>query len=325
MQNGEGTGSFFRWALYTVALFLAVSAFFVSEPQPVTEWVPVFSDYLDISALYSGPLGIFLGLALAALLLFSTYLISSTVEPQRWIKVSSLALCAAILFVNHTVISFSAVYISAIALLWAHFSLLQRQYFTCFFFMAVSAMFFAPTIWLFPLVLLLLLLLLLVDEGDAVRSLLKCLGGFAVPFILLLGIRFLIFGEIYPFIKRMWQDMTYISTSNFSWGLPEIFLIVVIAVVLAHAIIKLYLNSKRYGIAEAYAVNTQCIYAVVSALLFFLYAGINSSPVSILMAAPAGILLAKFFGLYGKNAWLRVEMILLLCALVLARLAIFIV
>ena len=323
MQNGEGIGSVSRVALYVVALFLALSAFFVPENEPVTEWVPIFSDYLDISALYSGPLGIILGLVLAALLLFSTYLISSTVEPQRWIKVSSLALCAAILFVNHTVISFSAVYVSAIVLLWAHFSLLQRQYFTCFFLMAVSAIFFAPTVWLLPLVLL--LFLLVANEGDVIRNLLKCLGGFAVPFILLLGVRFLIFGEIYPFIRKMWQDMTYISTSNFSWGIPEIFLIAVISIVLAHAIILLYLNSKRYGIAEAYAVNTQCIYAVVSALLFFLYAGINSSPVSILMAAPAGILLAKFFGQYGRSPWLRVEMILLLCALVLARLAIFIV
>ena len=323
MQRGEVTGTVFRVALYAVALFLAITAFFVPEPQPVIEWVPIFSDYLDITHLYSGSLGIFLGIVLAAVLLFSTYLISSVVESSRWIKFSSMALCAAILFVNHTAVSFSAVYVSAITLLWAHFSLLQRQYFTCFFFMAISAMFFAPTVWLFPLVLL--LLLLLVDEGDPVRSLLKCLGGFAVPFILLLGIRFLIFGEIYPFIKRMVQDMTYISTSNFSWGISEIFLIVTIAVVLAHAIILLYSNSKRYGIAEAYAVNTQCIYAVVSALLFFLYAGINSSPVSILMAAPAGILLAKFFGQYGNKAWLRVEMVLLLCALVLARLAIFIV
>ena len=308
MQKGEGTGSVTRAALYVVTLFLAITAFFVPENEPVV---------------YTGWLGTFLGLLLAAILLFSTYLVSTVVESSRWIKISSMALCAAILFVNHTVVTFSAVYVSAITLLWAHFSLLQRQYFTCFFFMAISAMFFAPTFWLFPLVIL--FLLLLANEEDAVRNLLKSLGGFAVPFILLLGVRYLITGEIYPFIKKMAQDMTYISTSNFSWGFPEIFLIVTIALVLGHAIILFYSKSGRYGIAEAYAVKTQCIYAIVSAVLFFLYAGINSSPVSILMAAPAGILLAKFFGQYGKSPWLRVEMILLLCALVLARLAIFIV
>ncbi|MBP5230014.1 MAG: hypothetical protein J6Z32_07760 [Bacteroidales bacterium] len=308
MQKGEGIGSVTRAALYVVTLFLAITAFFVPENEPVV---------------YTGWLGTFLGLLLAAILLFSTYLVSTVLESSRWIKISSMALCAAILFVNHTVVTFSAVYVSAITLLWAHFSLLQRQYFTCFFFMAISAMFFAPTFWLFPLVIL--FLLLLANEEDAVRNLLKSLGGFAVPFILLLGVRYLITGEIYPFIKKMAQDMTYISTSNFSWGFPEIFLIVTIALVLGHAIILLYSKSGRYGIAEAYAVKTQCIYAIVSAVLFFLYAGINSSPVSILMAAPAGILLAKFFGQYGKSPWLRVEMILLLCALVLARLAIFIV
>ena len=82
---------------------------------------------------------------------------------------------------------------------------------------------------------------------------------------------------------------------------------------------------KEYGIAQSYALKMQMINVLVCIVEFFLFAASSKYPVAVLGACPIGILLARYFSSYGRQALVRVEMIILLCALVLYRLGNFIV
>ncbi len=306
-----GIGRLNKAALIAVALFLFVSSFFLLGGEP---WA---AGYINLSERGS----ILLGLFSFVLLLFSTYVVSAPMLPQPSERATALLFVAAIHFINPNALYFSPIYPASIALLWAHYCLLNRQLFTGFFLIAVASMFYPPIIWTTPFA----ALLLLAGEQDALRSIIKFLGGLLVPFILLLSVQYLLDRDVVDYLSHFLSRITTISITLASKDLVYLFMLLCLTVVAVHAILILFVSIKTKGIADAYLIKTECIYVILTFLLFLFFGSKESLPLSVLVGCPLGILLSKYFFDFGNKPLARVEILLLLVALVVARLGYFIV
>ena len=119
--------------------------------------------------------------------------------------------------------------------------------------------------------------------------------------------------------------MTTVYYDIFSLDIPMLFLVTCLVFILVHAIILFSGKMREYGIAEAYALKMQIINVVVCVAEVFLFASTSDHPVALLACCPSGILLARYFSQYGAKSFLRIEIVVLLCALVISRLGNFIV
>lgn len=302
-------GRYNRIALFVVAAFLLASSFFIKFSP---------ASFFSLETSWTLPLGI----VFCIVLLVTVYVISEPVVPSYKDRLTAVAMSAALLFACPGALSASFIHIAAIALLWAQFCLLQEQYFTAFFLMAISSMFFPPVVWI---ALLVIILMLCSGLTDTIRNLLKFFGGFLVPYILLMSVAYLLGHDILKALSGIFSAMTTVYYDIFSLDIPMLFLVTCLVFILVHAIILFSGKMREYGIAEAYALKMQIINVVVCVAEVFLFASTSDHPVALLACCPSGILLARYFSQYGAKSFLRIEIVVLLCALVISRLGNFIV
>lgn len=309
VQRFDALGRYNRIALYLVAAFLLASSFFIRFSP---------ASFFGLNTAYTMPLGILLCLVL----LITVYITSEPVLPSYRDRITAVIMSAALLFACPGALSVSFIHIAAIALLWAQFCMLKEQYFTAFFLMAISSMFFPPVVWI---ALLVIILMLASGLTDTLRNLIKFTGGFAVPYILLLGVAFVLGYDIVSALSDIYSAMTTVYYDFFSLDIPMLFLLLCIIIMLLHAIILFSSKMKEYGIAEAYALKIQIINVVVCVAEVILFSSTSEHPVALLACCPSAILLARYFSQYGAKSFLRIEIVILLCALVISRLGNFIV
>ena len=302
-------GRYNRIALYVVAAFLLASSFFIKFSP---------ASFFSLENSWTMPLGILF----CIVLLSTVYVISEPVVPSYKDRLTAVAMSAALLFACPGALSASFIHIAAIALLWAQFCLLREQYFTAFFLMAASSMFFPPVVWI---ALLVIILMLCSGLTDTIRNLLKFIGGFLVPYILLMSVAHILGYDVLKALSDFFLSMTTVYYDIFSLDIPVLFLLACLVFILSHAIILFSGKMREYGIAEAYALKMQIINVIVCVVEVFLFASTSEHPVALLACCPAGILLARYFSQYGAKSFLRIEIVVLLCALVISRLGNFIV
>lgn len=310
----DGLGYYNRMALYFVAAFLFLSSFFLPDALAL-----IREKSLPSIAL------ILLGILADAFLLFSVYITAEPVVPRHQDRITAMLLSAAMLFACPGSLVFSEIHIAAIALLWAQFCLLKEEYFAAFFLMGISSMFFPPVLWV---ALLVIIMMLLAGLTDKIRNILKFLGGLLVPYLLYFGVLFLMDGNILPVMAAsisIWERMTFITLDFFSLGIPMLFLVLCLGIMCIHAALLFMSKMNEYGIAESYALKVQIINVAVSAALFILFSAPQVHSVAILACCPVAVLLSRYFSQYGQSRFLRIEIVILLCALVISRLGNFIV
>ena len=302
-------GRYNKIALYAVTVFLLVTSFFIKFSP---------ASFFSLDQTWTMPLGI----VFCIVLLITVYIISEPVVPSYKDRMTAVVMSAALLFACPGSLSASFIHIAAIALLWAQFCLLSGQYFKAFFLMALSSLFFPPVVWI---ALLVIILMLASGLTDTVRNLLKFTGGFLVPYILLFSAAYLIGFDIKAALGDIYSAMTTVYYDFFSLNIPMLFLVACLIFMLIHAIILFGGKMREYGIAEAYALKIQIINVIVCVAEVILFASTSDHPVALLACCPSGILLARYFSQYGARSFLRVEIVVLLCALVISRLGNFIV
>ena len=302
-------GRYNKIALYAVTVFLLVTSFFIKFSP---------ASFFSLDQTWTMPLGI----VFCIVLLITVYIISEPVVPSYKDRMTAVVMSAALLFACPGSLSASFIHIAAIALLWAQFCLLSEQYFKAFFLMALSSLFFPPVVWI---ALLVIILMLAAGLTDTVRNLLKFTGGFLVPYILLFSVAYLIGFDIKAALGDIYSAMTTVYYDFFSLNIPMLFLVACLIFMLIHAIILFGGKMREYGIAEAYALKIQIINVIVCVAEVILFASTSDHPVALLACCPSGILLARYFSQYGARSFLRVEIVVLLCALVISRLGNFIV
>ena len=311
-QRFDAIGRYNRIALYLVTVFLLVTSFFIKFSP--ASFFALEKEWPSVT--------MFIGIVLCIVLLITVYIISEPVIPSYRDRITAVVLSAALLFACPGALSVSFIHIAAIALLWAQFCLLSEQYFTAFFLMAVSSMFFPPVVWI---ALLVIILMLASGLSDIVRNSIKFIGGFIVPYILFMGMAYLIGYDIQKALERIYSAMTTVYYDFFSLDIPMLFLLLCLIVMLLHSIILFSGKMREYGIAEAYALKIQIINVVVCVAEVILFSSTSEHPVALLACCPSGILLASYFSRYGAKSFLRIEIVILLCALVISRLGNFIV
>ena len=302
-------GRYNKIALYAVTVFLLVTSFFIKFSP---------ASFFSLDQTWTMPLGI----VFCIVLLITVYIISEPVVPSYKDRMTAVVMSAALLFACPGSLSASFIHIAAIALLWAQFCLLSGQYFKAFFLMALSSLFFPPVVWI---ALLVIILMLASGLTDTVRNLLKFIGGFLVPYILLFSAAYLIGFDIKSALGDIYSALTTVYYDFFSLNIPMLFLVACLIFMLIHAIILFGGKMREYGIAEAYALKIQIINVIVCVAEVILFASTSDHPVALLACCPSGILLARYFSQYGARSFLRVEIVVLLCALVISRLGNFIV
>ena len=302
-------GRYNRIALYAVTVFLLVTSFFIKFSP---------ASFFSIEKIWA----VLLGIVFCIVLLVTVYIVSEPVVPSYKDRLTAVVMSAALLFACPGSLSASFIHIAAISLLWAQFCLLSGQYFKAFFLMALSSLFFPPVVWI---ALLVIILLLASGLTDTVRNLLKFTGGFLVPYILLFSVAYLIGFDIKAALGDIYSSMTKVYYDFFSLNIPMLFLVACLIFMLIHAIILFMGKMREYGIAEAYALKIQIINVIVCVAEVILFASTSDHPVALLACCPSGILLARYFSQYGARAFLRIEIVVLLCALVISRLGYFIV
>ena len=308
-EKADGLGHYNRVALVLASVFLLVTSFFLKE-----------SNFMDMGN--TGFLSLAAGLAMDILLLVSVYITSEPLVPHHQDRLVAVTLSAAVLFACPGAVVASVIHPASIALLWAQFCLLKEEYFIAFFLMGISAMFFPPVLWIAALV---VILMLAAGLSDPLRNLLKFLGGLLVPYMLTLGAAYVAGFDVTGWIAEFWSKMTTISTGFLSLEIPILFLVVCITFMCIHASVLFLGRMSECGIAESYALKVQIINVVVSAAVFFLFASSSGAPVALLACCPVAVLLARYFAGYGRSSFLRIEIVILLCALVISRLGNFIV
>lgn len=302
-------GRYNRLALYAVTVFLLVTSFFIKISP---------ASFFSLDKTWTMPLGI----VFCIVLLVTVYMISEPVIPSYKDRLTAVFMSAALIFACPGSLSASFIHIAAIALLWAQFCLLSEQYFTAFFLMALSSMFFPPVVWIAILV---IILMLASGLSDTLRNLLKFTGGFLVPYILLFSAAFLAGYDLRVALEDIFASMTTVYYDFFSLDIPMLFLVACLVFILIHAIVLIGGKMREFGIAEAYALKIQIINVIVCVAEVILFASTSEHPVALLACCPSGILLARYFSQFGARSFLRIEIVVLLCALVISRLGNFIV
>jgi len=308
-ERGYGMGYLNRAFLIAVAVILFVTSFFMESGHL---FFPEGNRNVSI----------IIGLACILLLLVSVYITSEPVVPRHQDRLIAVAFSAALIFACPGALLATPIHPAAIALLWAQFCMLKEQYFTAFFLMGISAMFFPPVLWIAVLV---ILFMLLAGLQDPWRNFLKFFGGLIVPYILVFGFRYLMGYDLVALGKWYAGEMISIGYDVFSLNIPMLFLVVCIALIFVHAVIKFMRNMGELGIAESYALKVQIINVAVCAAAFVLFASSGRYPVAILACCPAAVLFSRYFSQFGQLPWLRIEVVILLCALLVSRLGYFIV
>ncbi len=303
-KQTEGLGYNNKVALYVVAIFLFLTSLLVGRGN-------VFRLQGAQFWLLAG------GLACIVLMLVSVYITAEPVAIRHQNRMLSVVLSAAFIFACPGAVMGSFIHLSAILLLWAQFCLLKEQYFTAFFFIGVSAMLFPPVMWVAPLV---ISLMLIAGLTDTVRNLLKFFGGLAVPYILVSGVIYIFGGDVLSQLTSFWGRMTYIRAGLFSLDIPALFFIFCVLMMCVHASLLFLSKMGEYGISESYALKVQIMNVMVCSAIFIMFSSSNASEVALLACCPSAVLLARYFSQYGSNSFLRVEIVLLLCAMVISRL-----
>ena len=214
-------GRYNKIALYAVTVFLLVTSFFIKFSP---------ASFFSLERTWTMPLGI----VFCIVLLITVYIVCQPVIPSYKDRLTAVVMSAALLFACPGSLSASFIHIAAIALLWAQFCLFSEQYFTAFFLMAISSMFFPPVVWI---ALLVIIIMLASGLTDTVRNLLKFIGGFIVPYILLFSAAFIIGYDIESAIRDIFSAMTTVYYDFFSLNIPMMFLVACLIFMLVHAII----------------------------------------------------------------------------------------
>ncbi|MGM9774055.1 MAG: hypothetical protein ACI3Y2_02475 [Candidatus Egerieousia sp.] len=322
MQGRAEIGNLRTFGLLLAALFIFVSGFFVSAGSYSGGWVPILSGYCDIEAVtsYTG-WGIALGLLCATLLFVSVYIVSYPVLNTERERIVAVLLSSSIIFTDPRAVCFNSIYLAALCLVWVQFYVLRgEQYYIGFFLVSLASLFFAPVIWVIPIA----LLLVFTDMQDGLRKLLKAIGGMLTPYILFLSFRYMCFDDVGEFLHAFYGEMTKFSFGLFANHLSYIFLVLCTIIIVLRAMTQIVSGLRRTGIAEAHADKLQCINVLLNCTLFLMFCGAAGTPLSPLIGAPLAILLSKHFSAQANSAAAKIEWIILLCALVVARLGYFI-
>ena len=320
-DNSNGS-VFIKIALLAVVAFQIITCFLIpAEFERPGEWVPLFSGFWDMEIIMTAGLNsIICGIISIALLLLSVYMLNDRLFSNISTSFTALTFAATLIFCNPRAIYFSSIYPAAICMVWALYCMSISQSFSAFFLLSLAAQFYAPTIWCIPAI----MIVMLIESPEPLKSFLKSIGGTLVPIIYVLSFRYLEFNDVGVFCSQYMEQVITIKFAFFSKHLTDLFMILCLIIASLHAVIKTLSEQGHNNIAEAKGLRLVMISAIFAAILYFLFAGSFNGPISIIVAPLLAVLLSYFYTNGHQLPSVRIEMILVICAFVVARLGFFV-
>lgn len=307
--------------LIVVLCGLFVSSFFLPVADKTDDWTPLLSGFVEMDLFYTNKLLLAMGGILSiAILVVSIYFINAKTIGRSFSVYYTSLFALLFIFSNPCGVYFSAIYPAAILLTWVQYCLIVKQRFTAFFLLACASLFYAPILWLVPVV----LIITLIGTPDFFRVFLKSFTGLLIPYLYILSFRYILFNDMDVFVQHYFKEIISMEFPIYSLGFTTMFLVLCFVIILLHAVIDILSKLNRQSILTGYILKQELITIVLGALLFFVFWGDQSLPLGALLATPGSLILSHYFLQNKKRNQARVELVLLMSAAVIARAAYFI-
>lgn len=299
-----------------VLCFLLVMAAFAPAESIAQEWIPLIGG-LDMPVIMTNTfVSVTVTFVFVGIILLSVY--GLFYKTNAFSFNHTVLLFLLLMMANPYSIYFSSIYPALLCLIWMQYFFIERQFFTAFFLLSLSSLFYAPLIWCIPIA----LILSLSRTPDAPRLLVKALSATAIPPGYLLIFRWLKFNDANEFLLQYLNEITTLNFPFNSLHLSNYALIVCLFFIVFHAF--RYIFSKLPNGIAGSILQIESVVFVLSAILFFCFCQPKNTPIFVLVALPASILCSWHFDNNIQKYSVRVEFIFIMCLLVINRLAGFI-
>lgn len=317
----QGKYNFWVRLLALAVAGLAISSYFIPPVDGGEDWIPLLSGFADLSALYGslllrGILGAVFNMLIAlSLLVINTKSVNNAFSPGF-----SVEFFLFFVLLNPGAVYFSCIHPAVLLFVWGQFCFIINQKFTSMFLLSCAALFYAPLIWVLPLV----LAISVMGAADMLRVALKSLGGILLPILYLLCFRYLAFADAMVFVQEYLQHARAFSSPFYNAGFSDMFLILCAAIMALHAISYMIARLHSNSIITEHILKMELMSVVLGTALFILFCGSGEVPANMLVALPLAIIFSHYCTGNINAAAARVELILLCSAAAVARLSHFI-
>lgn len=306
------------WASAIVLLLIGlfITSFLVPVMDKSDEWIPLLSGFVDMDVLYGNQfLLAAVGLLCIVGLAVSVYFIATkTVSESFNIYYIELFLLLIILS-DPMAVYFSAIYPAAILIIWVIYCFMQNQKFTALFLLSTASLFYAPIIWMIPVV----LVTLFVGVSDFWRVFVKAIGGMLIPYLYILTFRYICFNDVSVFGYQYFNEVIRLNFPVYSLPFITLFMILCFAILSGHAIIYIFKKLNRQNIFTGIVLRMTILTALLGVLIFFIFWGGKSTPLCVLLAGPFSLLLSNYAVGKRESYSFHAELILFMSAVVVAR------
>jgi hypothetical protein len=299
-----------------IGVFILLSAISVlSVPEAAADgWIPLVGGFFNATFLSNYPASVPFTILCLAVTLLGMYMILLKTNAVPFIRCMSLFL--ALLASGPNLFQFNQVYPVLACLVWVQFCLLERQIFVAFLLLSGASLFFAPAIWLVPVV---LMLMPFNGMPDQFRVFVTSLSGACLPHLYLLIFRWIKFDDAGVYLYHFYNEAIEIYPPFHSLEYTDYFLILVMFYMLVRAV-SFFVRKAAKGFFE-YMFKVNLLMAIVTFILFLLFSGNWNMSLLSLAFVPLSILYAYYFKSNEKNRRTNIEYLVLMSSLVLCGLS----
>jgi hypothetical protein len=296
-----------------VLVALSVAALFKPWVNLDNGWIPLVGGFGNTDFLNNGVVSILLGMGIIGATLFSIYLLIRRVSVVDYVSAATLFLL--LIAANPSFIHFNTIYILLLSLVWVQLCIVELQIFTAFFILSGATLFYAPAIWLVPLI---LLLIPFNGSPDSLKSFVKAFAGFITPHLYLLVFRWIKFDDAGVYLMQYWESITNIHLFETHWSFPRLFL----ALCILYLVMKSshHLWSTSMGKLPQALLKMQ-VFLLAILLPMLICFSTEITPLFVIMAYPLSILFSFYFKSYHNAKRTTAEYILLIMAIIINSLS----
>lgn len=222
--------------------------------------------------------------------------------------------------VNPSSVYFSGVHIALLLFVWGQYCYVINQKFTAMFLLSAASMFFAPFVWISPII----MAVSLFGAPDLARTAVKSLGGILLPPLYLMVFRYMAFDDAAVFADKFIEQATLFSPPFYNLNGSTIFLILVLAVVLFYAVTYMFRKMYSVSIFVSRILKMEFLSLILGVFALVLWSGDEALPINMAVALPAALLFSNYFTRNISKKGTKIQLILILCAVAISRLSYFV-
>lgn len=316
----QGKFAFWVKVLSCLVAGLLVSTIFLPMGERSGDWIPLFSGYLNLTPLMENSLlsgilgGLFIILIGISLLLINNKVLSNLFYPPFTVLFYLL-----LTLLNPDAIYFSGLHIAVLLFVWGQYCFITNQKFTAMFLLSASSLFYAPFVWLAPLV----MVISLIGAPDPLRTALKSIGGIILPPLYILSFRYMAFGDSLIFLEEFIDKATSIAPPSFTFSGSSLFLMLLLLVILINSVSYMFRRISSVSKVASQILRMEFLCLILAFLVLIFRGRDTSLPINMIAALPMSIFFSNYFTGSINRRGTKMMLFLLSCATVISALSYF--